>query len=448
MATQSYTKTATMNRSGGWTGKACLVTDNSLPVFGTVSVPIGDFSTREGSAGDGHMPTPYVASFREDNPWVGVVYSDNHAVFPPGNMHKQCEPDAGRWVSNGGIGWTLGFVGAELPLWDGQKDFLRGMAQTSAKAALTKSLVNVPLLVKERKETAALLASYGRRIMSPVGKAQADAVRRYVAAAPKNKRRVARDIANEHLALLFGLLPLIDEAKGVAELASRDDTLVITGRGRRALDDYLLESGKHLPSGLISATSYRYAHALEWSAAIDSRRSCRTSLVAEISIPSLAALRAVGFNPLATGYDLVPLSFLTDFVSNLGTFIRSMDPKLGLEFKWGCSTFYRERKVSYAAHGLSGLATPSSGSVKLAYSSVGSGSASSRVVDVERIVFTTMPDSELYFANNMSIAKAVTVAAIAVQRYVKPVKRVLSAKRFRYRGPRPLNLPPVKYRVY
>lgn len=442
------TKTATLNQSGGWTGTTCAKFSNTLPVFATVGSSLSTSTLRAGEEGDGHRPLPYYALFREGNHWDEVVSSTNHAVFPPGNQHKQCEPNAGRWESNGHVAWTLPLSDPSLPEWAGEKEFLRGMSETSAKASLSKSLMNVPLLIAERRQTAALLASYGRRIAAVVSKTQRESLVRYYKYPPNRRRQAARDIANEHLAVMFGLLPLVDEAVGAAELAARKEEIILTGRGARAIDSSSLEGADHLPSGLLTATSTRFAHAFHVTEKITDRLSCRTSLTCKVTVPALVRMRQVGFNPLATAYDLVPLSFLADFVSNLGTFIRSLDPTPGLEFMWGCSTAYRRRDVKWTAHGLSGIYTPSSGSVKMSYKTTGTATATASVVEVKREVIDEIPGSSLYFANNMSVGKAVTIGALAIQRYLKPVRAALRGKQFRYRGPRPRHLPPIKYRRY
>lgn len=77
----------------------------------------------------------------------------------------------------------------------------------------------------------------------------------------------------------------------------------------------------------------------------------------------------------------------------------------------------------------------------------GSGKAYCRALKVTRGVYVDLPVASLHLANNLTWGKALTVAALAVQRYVKPVRALIKLKPFRYKGKRPSPiLPPINYR--
>jgi len=322
--------------------------------------------------------------------------------------------------------------------------FLTGMSQTSANADLRRGLVNVPLLLAERKETVTYLVGKAKQLSSLIRGRQSKDLRRWISTRKRDRSRVAKDIANEHLGLLFGLLPLIDEVKGAAELLSQPATIVVTGRGRRAKEDSSDEDISNIPVVWGDAAS-GYSVAYNAHRVTRIRYSARTSISVDLVIAEAQKLRDWGFNPLATVYDLVPLSFLSEFVSNLGTFIRALDPLVGVRFRTGNTTTWEELVEEVTVEGTS--STLADGPYLASVSTAGSGKGFQRWLRVTRVPLTDFPDNELFFANNLTIAKAITVGALAIQRYLKPANRLISMKPFRYKGPRPAYLPPINMKV-
>lgn len=321
--------------------------------------------------------------------------------------------------------------------------FLEGMANTAALADLRRGFINAPLLFAERRETIALVAQKANILRELVHARQSKDLKRYFATRKKDKRRVARDISGEHLAMLFGVLPLISEAKGLCDLLAQESTAKLTGRGRRADEQTVDENLSSIPASVWDIGS-GYTECYMAQRRIKTRYSVRTSISCEITARAAQRIRDMGFNPIATTFDLVPLSFLSDFISNLGTFLRSLDPLLGVTFKTGNTTLWEENIETLTVKGLS--MSMSDGGYSGRISTVGDGIGHTRALRVTRKVLTDYPNPELFWANNMTWAKALTGVSLAIQRKLKPVRKLIAVRPFRYKGKRPKYLPPINYR--
>lgn len=317
--------------------------------------------------------------------------------------------------------------------------FLRGYSETQALADLRRSLVNLPLVIAERRETLALIKSKSKQLATLVHRTQSKDLKRWKASRGAQRSLLAKDIANEHLALLFGVLPLVGEIEGLAALLAQGSLMKLTGRGRRATETTDTDrtpvnsgAGQVLPVALKVQREFK------------KRLSCRTSISVELLVSEAQSLRDWGFNPVATFYDLVPLSFLLDFVSNVGTFLRAHDPLCGVRFLTGNSTFWDE--VSERVEVLGYTHNDNTDIMTDEVTSVASSTGFQRWLRVNRMALTGYPDSQVLWANNFSLAKAATAVALLLQRYIKPARTLLGIKAFRYKGVRPKYLPPIPYK--
>lgn len=400
--------------------------------------------------GDHHKDLAYDCEFIElreffDNGTYGVnAYMPRKSLCPS-------QEDKMRWYTGSekirsmllaGHGLTGQWPKLELPHAD--PDLireLREVAQTQALSKARSAAMNIPMLIKERQETLQLIRDKTIGIaQKATAKGRAD-VRRYFQTDKRSRRRLHRQIANEHLAFLFGILPLIEEVEGLMEIVNDEvPDIIFTGRGQRAYVTTEAATPLQFRSGNNRVLSF------EVRPRVKERTSVRVSLKYKVTAKGLSKLqKAYGFNPAASVYDFVPLSFVSDFVSNTGNFLRSYDPIIGAEFSTGCWTLYRSTQIE--AH-----AFPNKSDLTEAYGIVYDGMRADGKLNVERVrivrnVYSGEPEPFWYFLpDNMSLGKAATLASLAVQRYLKPLQRVIAAKPFRYRGPRPKYLPPVKYK--
>lgn len=353
--------------------------------------------------------------------------------------------DTWKYMCDGGYYVSNSTRIAQLPALVDLETGLRAAAETKALANLRQSINNVPLVFMERQETIDMVKRKGLQLVA-MTKARQDAdVARWLRTRKRDQRRLARDIAGEHLAFLFGLLPLVGEIEGLVQQLSDEAVAYVTGRGRMAKYDEVVTKLDSIPN---TATMIQQPFNCPYTGTrtASSLYSYRTSIRVSITSAGAKRMRDNGFNPIATAYDLVPLSFLFDFVSNLGTFLRAYDPLFGVSFITGSSTLWRESKEKVKIEGAT-VGVPWGSPVGSSYlTSVATGSAegTSRALYMRRYVLTDFPSAELMWVNNMSLSKAATIASLAIQRYLKPLKYALKQKEFRYRGKRPRWLPPIR----
>lgn len=440
---RKYISSVTYRSSGGL-NPVCLTQVNNTLGPSSRTYTYNNSEIRTKVTGDRVHALPFTGQYLEHQPVQGTFKCRTH-------NGQEAAPDALRLCGDKAGSHTtyevdVGFhvrtstTLAPPPVDAALQRQLKAIAETKALADLRKSYVNVPLLLAERRETINLVAGNARRLTELVRIKQNDALARWRRSRRQDRRKLARDIANEHLAFLFGVLPLIDETKGLVEKLRASDTMTLTGRGRMAHES---SSKTELVENPASLTAYAVRYSGQ--RVLTKRYSHRVSLRTEIEVAAAQQLRDWGFNPVATFYDLVPLSFVSDFVSNLGTFLRSYDPLVGVKFVTGSTTSWREMRENVDVVGLPKEWTNPEGKVNRLFCD-GTGQGSVRALVVQREVLTDYPEATLLWYNNMSLGKAATLASLAVQRYLKPVRRLIQQKPFRYKGPRPRNLPNINYR--
>lgn len=432
-------------------GNACVASDGTKyrsKVTKAIPAPV---VTRTFASGDSVHALPFTMSLVEVQPMAGSL-TYMYGLPAQRSIRAVCGQDA-LYRERSAIvdsGWcyhnTLrpAQLAADLVL----ENQLRAIAETKALANLRQSLNNVPLLFAERRETIEMVRRKGLQIGAAV-RARHDAdYARWAKTRLRDKRRVARDIAGEHLAFLFGFLPLIGEVEGLCEQLSEDAVAIVTGRGRMASMSAVTKSA----TNSVSTSTFQNYTSIPFTYTLDDtkRYSFRTSIQVEITSAAAARLRKNGFNPIASAYDLVPLSFLSDFVSNLGTFLRALDPVFGVNFITGNSTLWREYKQTCTVSGASFVIPhkwAADDQVNARCTTTGNGKGTSRALYVRRWPLSDFPIASLHFVNNLSVSKAATIASLAIQRYLKPLQVALRRKEFRYKGKRPKWLPPIKYKV-
>lgn len=424
----------------------CYTRTNALPAPATLKRTYDSLELKTLIKGDRVHALPFTGSYREAAPVEGKLHCISFRNTDRTSADfKVCGSSVGtteRWVADIGCYISNARVlmppPVDLPL----MRRLKALADTKALADLRRAYVNIPLILADRRETVQLLARKAKQLTLLLDQRQRADLIRYFQTRKKDRRRVARDIANEHLSFLFGVLPLVSEAEGLCNLLSQDKDIVLTGRGRASQLEIDRQDRSSIPTG--TQVAYRYVPAYRASLERMVRYSHRTSLRTRITAASAARLRDWGFNPIATAYDLVPLSFLADFVSNLGAFLRSYDPLVGVTFETGSSTSWRELKETLTVDGASAYHTDVNGRQRHVQCN-GSGKGYTRALEVQREVLTDYPEASLMFVNNMSYGKAATLVSLAVMRYLKPVRKLIARKPFRYRGKRPVNLPNINY---
>lgn len=409
----------------------------------SISQRLDNTESRTLVKGDRVHAQPFTGRYVDQSPMAGKLRFAYRNTNASGPDKKCCGDAAGTYMSySGDAGYWFGSPPSEeLMTRPDLEAYLKQVSETKALADLRRSYYNLGILLAERRQTINYVVGKAKLLSAAVNKKQQESIRRYLASRKADRKMVAKDIAGEHLGFLFGFLPLVDELSGICEMLSQERSVRLTGRGRMA--EIKISSARQQIRAMNISSSVLPA-AIDCVVTTTTKYSSRTSITVEVTSEGLAKLREHGFNAFATFYDLVPLSFLSDFVSNLGTFVRALDPLLGVKFVTGSTTIWRETSkratVQGATHRVVG-----SVSVQTVEGS-GAGQSSSRHLCVARAVLTDYPEPSFHFQNNLSWGKAATIASLAIQRSIKPAKRLIKLMPFRYRGPRPKYLPPIKYR--
>lgn len=303
--------------------------------------------------------------------------------------------------------------------------FVRDLAIMKAQASLRKADASIPMMMKERIETLNMMKSYAGRGLDLIRRRQLKDVSRWkkLSRSPREQRKLlAQIIANEHLMFVFGMLPLLEDLEGLAEHVMRDEHKFIKGRGRMA---QLRETKSFKSYGNFSTLTKKEALV-----------SVRVSLRADISVEVLGRAQKLGFNPLYTLYDFTPLSFITGWFSNFNFWVQSLDPLYGSVFRTGSISTRTTMTVKRECY-----ATPSPNVV-----AKGNGkSQGTSTFDRREVVSSMPPQGDLAFYNNLSFFSVTAGISLFVQRKVKLAQKAIRIKPFRYKSPRPVNLPPIKY---
>lgn len=339
-------------------------------------------------------------------------------------------------------GYPIGIPEHVLPSSD-QWARASAQADTKALAGLRKALVNVPMLIKERVETVALAVDKVNQISFLIKKRQEKDLTRYFKTTFKNRRKVAKKIASEHLGFIFGLLPLIEEVEGIVEMATRPEMLFVRSKGRQTV-----LGSRGFPSQVTHASTANMSTYPHHSVIREqfTNYGVRTSLRMTIDVEVFSRLRELGFNPVGTAYDFVPLSFIAGWVSNFSSWIRTFDPLVGLTFRTGARSTRLHTILNQRV--LPGLPKHDNDKV-IPYSSftvTGGSMASCTKTTDNRIPLMALPAREFFFENNFNVYNVTAGFSLMIQRKLKLPLKAIKVKPFRYKSRKPLNLPPIKYR--
>jgi hypothetical protein len=141
-------------------------------------------------------------------------------------------------------------------------------------------------------------------------------------------------VANAHLAVVFGWLPLLSDldgaCKNLAKKATEDPKRTrfhVISNVKESLnsEQYVTRYGEHTTT--ITKGLY----------------GCKTRFDFFFSNAQLASLAADGLtNPLAIAWELMPYSFVVDWCSGVGEYVNSLDASLGKTMIGGSSTWYEK----------------------------------------------------------------------------------------------------------
>ncbi|UJQ85272.1 MAG: putative maturation protein [Leviviridae sp.] len=321
---------------------------------------------------------------------------------------------------------------------------LTQLADTKALGNVRRALANLPMLFKERKETLRMIGKRGSDIAKSATSAQRRSVSTYRSLkGARNKRAFAKAVADEHLELIFGWLPLMAEVEGAAEYLQREQLDFIRGRGIQAERDTTSSKTEHVvkfPSAFTSSQSgnREVLRTNQGSTLIDTT-SVRTALRYKLSSEIVGDAYALGADPIATLFDMIPLSFVTGWVSNLDFWVRTLTPEVGMTFETGSRNLRRDNTYQ-----VRGIVRRNNADRWFGNPVMETVDASGQIRRNDRSVLTEPPVAKLMWDVDVGLFEVTAGVSLMLQRYLKPLKRSIAQRPFKYRG-KTRYLPPIRY---
>lgn len=311
------------------------------------------------------------------------------------------------------------------------KNNVDAAALLKAQANLREAYFSLPMLLAERKASVQTIGRYSRFILNNVVTMQRKDLKKWFAAIKRYKgnkeklKAVAQEIANRHLEFVFGLMPLLDDIEGLVKYVSKDVEKELWGRGRQTA---VVES--------TSVASYQFANC-EFERKL--RYSTRVFLRYSVDLKMSADLRAVGFNPLYTWYDMTPLSFVVGWFSNLNLWVKSLDPLIGVTYITGGKTSRSERSCNTKVY--------KDNTARYVCTLDQKGLGLHSITTQTRTPFSREPGIQMpQLVDNTGFFAAAATVSLLIQRNVRTAEQEIGRKPFRYKGRKPRYLPSLKYR--
>lgn len=271
------------------------------------------------------------------------ISSVDSGSFEPGNdvrineaiIHKTVStltPGSGKWFKTIPTPCARFWIeGNFLPsnsqnqgLWNSN---LHSLSKTKSLAKLNDAKADLGMMLGELAETAGMLNGPLKGIV--------DLTQKYKSAMGKG----GAALSSAWLLYIFGIMPLISDCQDImtaleAKVTENNDYL----RSRRGT-----ESTKEISTGISNVTvtgttvmiPVLLVKTTEWS----STSIWYYRLLLELE--ALSKLGKWGLSPsqfIPTAYELVPYSFLVDWFSNLGSFIRALMPLANVKILGGCTS--------------------------------------------------------------------------------------------------------------
>lgn len=366
-------------------------------------------------------------------PLKGIAY----AGFSMPRVCKPMYPDA---TGNDVYIWDTDFVATRnfalstyvpsFPFSSADKQWVRNVAETRARAALRRGLMQMPLLLRERMQTLAMAKERVGDLMRVARSVQNRDLREWKRLkSAKSRRAFAQKAASSHLELIFGWLPLLAEVEGMCEFIQQDDLSFRIGKGRMTQSKATSSAAWHGAGNSLAPNVVRSLRRTRHT------YSVRTSLRVDVNIQLMSQLSQLGFNPLYTLYDFTPLSFVSGWFSNFNHWIQAIDPLFGATYRTGSSSIRSKTSITQESYVMDPRFQGKPHVAKL-----------ERIRD-DRVVLSTEPDPTFTFYNNLGVYSVLAGTSLYLQRRLKPLEKALKVKQFRYKSKKAINLPPITYRT-
>lgn len=280
-------------------------------------------------------------------------------------------------VLNGGFanlyqvgGGTLNFSDTSMP-----PENLYNAALTRAYLKIRNERLNVAMLLAERTRTANLVTLTCHRLITAYRSVRKGKFRKAARALSLTGKGAA---SRDWLEWTYGWAPLLGTVHDAVSVISQRNVwdLVVTGKG--------VERVVTKNSGVIAPFGSSGPLQSQWTETVEKSYFVRLDYVPANDF--VAALRSFGLtNPMDLAWELLPYSFVVDWMVPVGDYLKTLDATAGLAFLSGS----RSGRVSCYRVISKGPSRPTG-------NDFGSWSGKGRYVKVERNPFTGPPSTQLY----------------------------------------------------
>jgi hypothetical protein len=340
-------------------------------------------------------------------------YVNNKALRPvsPYTMNKK------RWYCSSGI--RQGRHGSSIPKYSDMTYGItffpyppnpsvpgasRQVAINGALLSHKRGGVNLPLLIAEGNQTLSMISS---RLKS-IGRI-ASFVRMKAGQLAKHKREL--EAQNLWLEYRWGWLPLMSDIKDImSTIAGNLAYTRITARGssKNAVkgvfqqNNYTCDYKTYYTGNGHPGVTFNYAKKDEYRCVIRS----------ELNSAPAAKAAALGFNPLALAWELIPYSCVADYLVNVGDFLNALDATNGYSFKDGCVTHFQTWEFDFNVD-----------SYWSEYNNANwvseTGKGTYREIIMSREVLTSYPTPKVTFSSPFSTVHCLNALALLTQTFRK-----------------------------
>lgn len=281
--------------------------------------------------------------FRNDYPETSIYEAHR---FAPLNG------DPGRLAAAVGVPWVRGAVGDRFP-YD-----VESLARTRTIAKLMDQKLELGTMLGEAAETARGVSSLcgdvldfietSHRLVKGGPKGAVEVLRRIKTTNRQRLKRQLehklnsgeRSLVNRYLEFQFGIKPLISDIADSSEVLDE----LVNGDEAASPGKFRVASGAELMRVIettLQATN-QY-NTLEVRVPVWQRSRCRISCVYEVDVQRTSLAQRLGAtNSFSVGWELIPFSWLGDYVIGVGDWIKSLFPVEGADFLEGSITYMQE----------------------------------------------------------------------------------------------------------
>jgi len=366
-------------------------------------------------------PTPYQASWLVKDTPAGKGPWFVHTNAWAGNVITRFDTHCVR-----SFNWKFETVWY-LPTPEPFPSYLVGKAVNGALKKFEDQNVNYLLMAAEASKSISMISSYAKIMLKAIryvksgqmhkaaklfhmpGRTFSNDIRQIKAGDVRDATKIISVIASRWLELQYGWKPLINDIEGVR----KDYT--------EKLSRKLPVSVRYAPQSVRRTEQYRAGGGAYSNKTFNSsiakasyKHVCKVRLDGQLSIDKLRmnAMVGLGFADVAVvAWELIPYSFMLDWVVPIGGFLDALDSTVGLTFRGGSITKFSEvsHENAYFYDG-SNVGTGS----KLFKSAGGTWYLTGRQGSMDRQIYSDFPRPVLYAKNPWSTLHAANALALFV----------------------------------